>query len=174
VVVFTHDDRLSEAVRRLDIACDVFEVTRRDQSVVELRRALDPVGRYIEDALAVAGTARMPSSPAAQVVPGLCRLALEAVCMEGVRQRRLLRGDSHAEVERALGEVPALEQLLSLGLFDDPGRGDEARARLEKEAGPPLAEAFRQCEAGAEVEAANAVDLVRRTSNLVAWLRGLR
>ena len=62
VVVFTHDDRLPEAVRRLDIAAEIIEVTRRDASVVELRRALDPVGRYLEDALAVAGTADLPSA----------------------------------------------------------------------------------------------------------------
>ena len=89
VVVFTHDDRLPEAVRRLDIAAEIVEVTRRDASVVELRRALDPVGRYLEDALAVAGTADLPSSAAARVVPGLCRLGLEAACMEVVRRRRL-------------------------------------------------------------------------------------
>ena len=37
VVVLTHDDRLPEAVRRLEIAASVIEVTRRDRSVVELR-----------------------------------------------------------------------------------------------------------------------------------------
>src|SRR6202008_5019122 len=87
VVVFTHDDRLPEAVRRLDIAAEIVEVTRREASVVELRRALEPVGRYLEDALAVAGTLDVPSSAAARVVPGLCRLALEAACMEVVRRR---------------------------------------------------------------------------------------
>ena len=91
-------------MRRLDIAAEVVEVTRREGSVVELRRALDPVGRYLEDALAVAGTADLPSSAAARVVPGLCRLALEAACMEVVRRRRLSRGEPHAEVERALCE----------------------------------------------------------------------
>ena len=105
VVVFTHDDRLPEAVRRLDVAAEILEVTRRDGSVVELRRALDPVGRYLEDALAVAGTADLPSPAAARVVPGLCRLALEAACMEVVRRRRLTRGEPHAEVERALGDA---------------------------------------------------------------------
>ena len=91
VIVFTHDDRLPEAVRRLDIPAEIVEVTRRDASVVDLRRALDPVGRYLEDALAVAGTADLPSSAAARVVPGLCRLGLEAACMEVVRRRRLGR-----------------------------------------------------------------------------------
>ena len=107
VVVFTHDDRLPEAVRRLDIAAEIIEVTRRDASVVDLRRALDPVGRYLEDALAVAGTADLPSSAAARVVPGLCRLGLEAACMEVVRRRRLGRGEPYGEVERAVARAGA-------------------------------------------------------------------
>ena len=173
VVVFTHDDRLAEAVRRLDIAADIVEVTRRDGSVVDLRRSLDPIGRYLEDALAVAGTAGLPSSAAAHVVPGLCRLALEAVCMEVARRRRLTRGDPHADVERALADAGHLSRLAALALFDDMERSGDIVGRLRKEAGAPLAEVFEQCGANVEVEAASAVDLVRRVSQLTAWLRGL-
>jgi hypothetical protein len=174
VVVFTHDDRLPEAVRRLDVAAEIVEVTRRDASVVELRRALDPVGRYLEDALTVAGAGDLPSPAAAQVVPGLCRLALEAACMEVVRRRRLTRGDAHAEVERALGEAGRLTPLLALAAFDDADRGADVPPRLHREAGAPLAEAFRECDAeGHELAPAAAVDLVRRASKLAAWIRGL-
>jgi hypothetical protein len=173
ILVFTHDDRLPEAVRRLDLAADIVEVTRREGSVVELRRALDPVGRYLEDALAVAGTAELPSSAAARVVPGLCRLALEAACMEVVRARRLGRGASLAGVERALREASHLKGLLALALFDDAERGAEVLPRLEREAGPALAEVFGRCEGEIAAPPVDAVDLVRRTSNLAAWLRGL-
>jgi hypothetical protein len=174
VVVFTHDDRLPEAVRRLDIAAEIVEVTRRDASVVELRRALDPVGRYLEDALAVAGTADLPSSAATRVVPGLCRLGLEAACMEVVRRRRLGRGEPHGEVERVLSNAGPLTQLLALALFDDADRGGEVLARIKKEAGAPLAEALKQCDEGkGEIQAAAAVELVRQSSKLAAWLRGL-
>jgi recombinational DNA repair ATPase RecF len=173
VVVFTHDDRLPEAVRRLDIAAEILEVTRRDGSVVELRRSLDPVGRYLEDALAVASTAEMPSSAAAHVVPGLCRLALEATCMEVVRRRRLTRGEVHAAVEKLLSEAGSLTRLGALALFDDATRGGEVRERLRQGAGAPLAETFRRCDEGGEVPPADAVDLVRLSSKLAAWLRGL-
>ena len=174
VVVFTHDDRLPEAVRRLDIAAEIIEVTRRDASVVELRRALDPVGRYIEDALAVAGTADLPSAAAAWVVPGLCRLGLEAACMEVVRRRRLSRGEPYAEVERALGHAGRLLPLASLALFDDVERSGDVLPRLEREAGPPLAEALKRCDAGAKgADAPDALELVRQSSKLAAWLRGL-
>jgi recombinational DNA repair ATPase RecF len=174
VVVFTHDDRLPEAVRRLDIAAEVVEVTRREGSVVELRRSLDPVGRYLEDALAVAGTADVRSSAAARVVSGLCRLALEAACMEVVRRRRLTRGEPHAEVERALFDAGPLTRLAALAIFDDLERGADVHPHLERETGPAMAETFRQCEEEAqEAQAIAAVDLVRRASKLAAWLRGL-
>jgi recombinational DNA repair ATPase RecF len=173
VVVFTHDDRLPEAVRRLDIAAEILEVTRREGSIVELRRSLDPVGRYLEDALAVAVTAGLPSSAAAHVVPGLCRLALEATCMEVVRRRRLTRGEAHAAVERTVSQAGHLTGLASLALFDDVERGAEVLAHLEREAGAPLADAFRRCDESGELPAAAAVDVVRLTSKLTGWLRGL-
>ncbi len=107
VVVFTHDDRLPEAIRRLDIAATVIEVTRREGSVVEPRRSKDPVSRYIEDAMALAYTDDLPPEVARRVVPGLCREALEAACMEAIRRRRIGRGEPHAEVEALLAEASA-------------------------------------------------------------------
>jgi recombinational DNA repair ATPase RecF len=173
VVVFTHDDRLPEAVRRLDIAADIVEVTRREASVVELRRSLDPAGRYLEDALVVADTAGLASLSAAQVVPGLCRLAVEAACMEVVRRRRLRRGEAHADVERALGAAGTLARLAALAMYDDAGRADGVLPRMEREGGRPLAETFRRCDEGSPLEPAQALELVRLASKLVAWLRGL-
>jgi len=173
VVVFTHDDRLPEAVRRLDIAAEILAVTRREGSIVELRRSLDPVGRYLEDALAVAGTAGLPSSAAAHVVPGLCRLALEATCMEVVRRRRLTRGEAHTAVERTLSEAGRLTGLAALALFDDVERGGEVLERLQREAGAPLADTLRRCDESGEIPPEAAVDLVRLASELTAWLRGL-
>jgi recombinational DNA repair ATPase RecF len=174
VVVFTHDDRLPEAVRRLDVAAEIVEVTRRDASVVELRRALDPVGRYLEDALAVAGTADLPQPAAGRVVPGLCGLGLEAACMEVVRRRRLGRGEPHAEVERALHEASGLVPLASLALFDDAARARDVLPHVRREAGPALGDALARCEdTTRELAAADAVELVRQSSKLAAWLRGL-
>jgi hypothetical protein len=160
-------------VRRLDIPVEILEVTRRDASVVELRRALDPVGRYLEDALAVAGTADLPSSVAAQVVPGLCRLALEAACMEVVRRRRLGRGEPHAEVEAALRDAGRLGRLLALALFDDAVRDGEVPPRLEKDGGAPFAATVRRCDEGTVGTDGAAVELVRQSGKLAAWLRGL-
>jgi energy-coupling factor transporter ATP-binding protein EcfA2 len=175
VLVFTHDDRLPEAVRRLDIAAEIIEVTRREASVVELRRALDPVGRYIEDAFAVASTGDLPSSAATRVVPGLCCLALEAACMEVVRRRRLARGEPHADVERILREAAHLPRLAALAVFDDVERVGEVPPRLDHDIGPGEAETFRLCHEGAlDIHEAAAVDLVRRASKIAAWIQGQR
>jgi hypothetical protein len=173
VVVFTHDDRLPEAVRRLDIPAEIVEVTRRENSVVEVRRSLDPVGRYLEDALAVAGTAELPTSAAARVVPGLCRLAVEAACMEAVRRRRLTRGEPYGDVERLLGDADGLASLASLALFDVPSRGKDVPRRLEQDVGRELADIFRRCEGQGEIAASETLDLARLSSKLVAWLRGV-
>jgi hypothetical protein len=37
VVIFTHDDRLTEAIRRLRIEARIVEIVRRENSVVEVR-----------------------------------------------------------------------------------------------------------------------------------------
>jgi hypothetical protein len=72
------DESAPEAIRRLDIAATVIEVTRREGSIVETRRSKDPISRTIEDAMALACTADLPAEVARRVVPGLCREALEA------------------------------------------------------------------------------------------------
>jgi ABC-type hemin transport system ATPase subunit len=148
VVVLTHDDRLPEAVRRLEILATVIGVTRRDGSVVEVKRELDPVRRYLDDAFALAKTDRLPAAVAERVIPGFCRLALEAACATVVRRRRLGRGEPHAEVERALAGA-TLNRLAALALFDDGSRGGDVRMRLNREYMPRAADAFRQCNEGA-------------------------
>ena len=65
VIVFTHDERLPEAVRRFGIKSTFLSVTRRPKSVVEVRTGLDPVRANIEDALALVHTTELPSTGAA-------------------------------------------------------------------------------------------------------------
>jgi len=49
VVIFTHDDRLPEALRRLQVEANIIEVLRREGSVVELREVRNPVRQYLDD-----------------------------------------------------------------------------------------------------------------------------
>lgn len=132
VIVFTHDDRLPEAVRRLRIKATHFAVTRRPGSVVEVRTALDPVSAAIDDALALVHTAELSREVLQRVVPGYCRSAVEAACQQVVRRRRLGKGQVHAEVERELEDARKLNALASLAMFDDATRGGDVLPRLNR------------------------------------------
>ena len=132
VIVFTHDDRLTEAVRRLRIKSTILSVTRRPKSVVEVRPALDPVQAHIEDALALVHTTELPPEILCKVVPGYCRAALEASFITIVRRQRLAQGSLHAEVEEELTRAGKLTPLAALALFDDKDKGGDVMKRLNQ------------------------------------------
>ncbi len=173
VIVLTHDDRLPEAVRRLNIEATVIGVTRREHSVVELRRELDPVARHLADARSLALTKDLPPKIAQRVIPGFCRAAIEAACMETVRLRRLGRGDKHADVEQALiGQT--LTNLAALALFDDRDRGGDVLARINKSFGAPAGDAFKICNRGSHVGyEGDPMGLIRMVTVLTTGLREL-
>jgi hypothetical protein len=108
------DDRLHEAARRLGLSATVIGVTRRARSVVEVRQITDPVSNLLDDARAVARTPDLPKGVAGRVVPGFCRTAIEAACMEAVRRRRLGRGETHEQVEELLANDARTHPLMAL------------------------------------------------------------
>jgi len=170
VVVFTHDDRLPEAVRRLGIAATVVEVARREGSIVETRAALDPVSRYLEDARAVVKD-RLPSDVARRVVPGLCRSALEAACMEAVRRRRIGRGEPHAAVEKTLLDAQTLSPLAALAVFDDAGQTGQVTATVKEATDETGAKAFQACKSGAHGDFGGDLSLlVQQAERVARWL----
>jgi recombinational DNA repair ATPase RecF len=131
VIVFTHDDRLPEAVRRLGIDARIIEVTRHEDSNVDLRLSLDPVARNLDDARALVRTRELPEVVAHQVVPSFCRAAIEAACIEVVRRRRIERGESHLAVEAELERAAKTTSKLALAIFDDANRGGEVAAKVQ-------------------------------------------
>jgi hypothetical protein len=114
LVVFTHDDRLPEAVRRLGIDARILQVTRQPGSVVTVTETMDPVERHLRDARMVARDQALPPGVAARLIPGFCRGAIEAACTETTRRRRLSQGEPHAEVERLLTDLTTTKQRLAL------------------------------------------------------------
>jgi energy-coupling factor transporter ATP-binding protein EcfA2 len=173
VVVFTHDDRLPEAVRRLGIEATMLEVTRREGSVVDLRAAQDPVGRYIEDARALARTDNLPAPAARRVIPGLCREALEAACMEAVRRRRFGKGESRAAVEELLvARGKKLTPLAALAVFDETERAADVLARINKDVSREAGDAFKACADGTHAEFdGDKLALVHDAERLARWLQ---
>jgi len=167
VVVFTHDERLPEAVRRLGIAATVIGVIRQPGSEVDVRIQLDPLERALEDARAVLLTDELDGRVAPRVVPGLCRLAVEAACSERVRRVRLERGDTHHAVEDELARATSVLARVALAVFDDAGRAGDVLRYFDNRSGGRYADALQALKRGAhQPVGCDLRDLVRDTALL--------
>ena len=149
IVVFTHDDRLPDAVRRLNVPATIIEILRRAGSVVEQREVRAPVRQYLDDAFALVNTTDLPKIARERVVPGLCRQSLEAACLDVVRRRRLTRGDSHDQVERLFETHAKLVPRLALAFFDDAEKAGDVYTRLKNQIGPWQVDTVKLCNEGA-------------------------
>ncbi|SFN48891.1 AAA domain-containing protein [Pseudonocardia ammonioxydans] len=147
VVVFTHDDRLADAVRRLELSATIWEVARGERSAVEMRPSGDPIARYLDDARAMNLTTALPPDVRSELVASCCRSAIEAACHAKIRSARLGKGYSHAEVEAAILEANTTNKKANLAVFDTINGGDLS-VKLAA-AGPGAADAFRMCKKGA-------------------------
>jgi recombinational DNA repair ATPase RecF len=147
VVVFTHDDRLPEAIRRLGITARVLEVSRGAESRVSVRETASPWRRHLDDARALARSDGVPELVRRTAVPGFCRLGIEAACADAVRRRELGAGRDHRDVEDDLADASKLLPLLGLTLFRDTRRAGEVYGRLDRH-GRWAADAIRACNEG--------------------------
>lgn len=120
VVVFTHDDRLPQSVRRLGIEARIVEVTRGSGSRVEVATVEDPARRHLDDARAVARDENVPRDQKAQVVAELCRFALESACHDVHYRRQLAQGRDRAVVEAELTTAGKTSRRLALVVVGDP------------------------------------------------------
>lgn len=171
VVVFTHDNRLPEAIRRLQIDATIWEVQRREGSVVELRKNLDPVRRYLDDANALARTQELPEDVRRPVVAGFCRSALEAASHAIIRRKRISRGESRTSIETLIDGTHTLNQTLALAMFDDTRRAGDVYPALNR-VGPWAADAARACQENVHgAQHSNLETLVQHTSRLAKELK---
>lgn len=173
VIVFTHDPRLVEAVRRLQISVTVQEVTRRARSAVQLRVTDNATSQYLSDARHVARTASAVGDKLVRrVVPGFCRSAVEAACLQVVRRRRLGRGDRHDDVEQQVQSTTGLLDLMSLALFDTADKAGDVLRHLNQGRGlRGGADTVQAVKAGAHGNyAGDPHELVRATERLTEYL----
>jgi len=175
VLVLTHDARLAEAVRRMEIPATILEVTRRAGSAVEVRRSLDPVDQSIRDAWQLLRSQDALGPPvASQVAVTFCRQALEAAMESAIRRRRLGRGETHADVEELLRDTHGLHALASLVLFDDPGKGGDVYKTLNNRFDRTATDAFREIKEHAhKLYPGSLPDLVSRAERLARGLQEL-
>lgn len=69
VLVFTHDDRLPGAVRRLGITASILEIKRHGDSQVQVRAALTPASRRLYPLNCAAGLLQFDSSLSTSIGP---------------------------------------------------------------------------------------------------------
>lgn len=142
VIVFTHDERLREATRRLRLPAKVLEVSRGRRSKVTVRLRGHPVDDYIDDARAVFSTDGYPQEARRRVIPGLCRNAIEAACSEAAFRRLLAGGVRHEDARDELENARTLFERMALALWGDEKRaGDvvrEINGSLGRQAGDCL------------------------------------
>jgi predicted ATPase len=171
VVVFTHDNRLPEAVRRLQVDATIWEVMRREGSIVELRKNLDPVARYLDDANALARTSELADEVRRPVVSGFCRSAIEAACHERIRRERIGRGEAHAIVEDRIEAAQTLTQSVALALFGDHRAGAGVLPALNA-VGGWAADVFKACQDNVHGAARGSLQsLVDNTARLIKEIR---
>ncbi|MET8796789.1 AAA family ATPase [Nocardia sp. NPDC004568] len=170
VVVFTHDDRLAEAVRRMQIDARIVEVQRRERSVVEVRLASDPVHRYLDDARALLRTPQLPRTIADELVATCCRSALEAASLARAKRVLLAGGMDHREVQRRIDRAQSTRAMVTLAVLGPGHRIEDLNKHLAKE-GRWAVEVVRDATAGAHVPIdRDLAELIADTERFAEWL----
>lgn len=171
VIVFTHDLRLPEAVRRLQIPATVLDVQRRERSVVQVRVSIDPVRRYIDDARALSLTRNLPRAEADEMIALCCRLAIESAATTKVRRVLGEHGFPQSDITEQLDKAERTVQKLALAVFYDRTRESDVLAHLDQELAPWASTVIRMCNSGAHGSTPDELgDLVNRAERIAKWL----
>ncbi|MFE5478842.1 AAA family ATPase [Nocardia sp. NPDC056541] len=172
VVVFTHDERLAEAVRRMQLDATVLEVQRRERSIVEVRVTGDPVRRYLDDARSLLRTPQLPPAIADELVATCCRSAIEAAGLAKARQELLAVGLEHGEVERRVRNAHTTRAMITLAIMGVGARVDDLNKHLSAVGGRWLVGVLRDATAGAHVPIDRPMrELISDTERFITWLR---
>lgn len=164
VVVFTHDERLPEAIRRMSIDARTIRVKRRGRSEVEIVASPPPSARYIDDAFALINTPSLPPAVKARVVPGFCRSAIEAACATRIRRRRLSEGRPHAAVEEELAQLESLRSWLAAAFGLTISQGHEIDDALRRIGGDGAVRLVRTVARGGHAPVDDDLETLTRTT----------
>jgi hypothetical protein len=128
VIVFTHDDRLADAMDRLQIPVRVLAVARSERSTVEVVTRHDATERALKEARALARDEAIDHDIATSAVAGFCRVAIEERAARLYRRRALAAKTPLDQIDQTLQRWPMLWDRVSLGAFGE--RVENAKARV--------------------------------------------
>ena len=175
VVVFTHDNRLPDTLRRLQIPTAVLTAARRPGSLLELKKTLNPTQAAVEDARAVQLSSGLPEEVPRRVVPNLCRQAIEAACLESGRRKLLASGLDFSECDKQWTNAERLLPRIAISLYGDADRAGDVLSTLRNKFGGWAVKTVQQCNrqthTGASYET-DLKDLINRTESLAQRLAG--
>ncbi|SDK19954.1 AAA domain-containing protein [Actinopolyspora mzabensis] len=118
VVVLSHDDRLPESARRTGVDARILHVTRGSGSTVDITESHHPAQRHVADARTIAHDEQLDNDVKADVLPGLCRMAVEAAARDIFLARRFSRGADRATTEDEWNRTHKTRQCVALALYD--------------------------------------------------------
>lgn len=178
VVVFSHDTRLPDALRYHRIPATVLEISRQDRSQVSVRTADDPVQLALDEAREVVRELACAPEVLAEVLPGLCRIALEAALHEVVMRRVFNPGTPSwktAKIEESLGKGGKLVQLASLALYGERRADGVVYAELTERLGAETSQVIGWCNRGSHtaVDVSDPPARIDRTARVAKRLRRL-
>jgi len=167
VIVFTHDERLPAATRRLGLNAHIQRITRRADSKIDISPETSPSARALEEAHALVHSEEQLSTSVARLaVASLCRSAIESALVD--RAWRTWHGP-HPELERALDQVHSTSQLAAIALFQSPDQGAKVMGWFNARS-PILASTFKAVRSGSHGEwphGTNLRQLIRNAEALV-------
>jgi hypothetical protein len=148
IVVFTHDDRLLQALRRLALPATAHMIDRKEQSVVTVLPVSGRVDQYLRDADALAKDTVLPADLLAVAVSGYCRDAVDETATEIARRRILATGKSVADTEAALRSAHTTRALLALALLGDVRKTSGELDKALNDLGPTTRDVLAACVEG--------------------------
>ena len=176
VIVFTHDTRLRNAVRQLQIDAQIIEVARSLNSLVAAQQVDGPVWRNLEDARAILRAEQVHESTKARIIPVFCRQALEAACIEALWRTRATSDIDREQTEEDIRKAQMLTDKLELLLLGATEHGGDLLETVKQKFGEAAADVVMDCNRGAHGGALSMPlnTLLNRTGSLADKLRKMR
>jgi hypothetical protein len=162
VVVFSHDDRLTESVRRTAPEARIVQVERGADSKVQVVACQSPARRYIKDVKELLADENVPPAVISKAVPGYVRLAVEAAAHEVHFANQLRAGTTRDKVEARWESAMTTSTKVALAML-----GDKSASLSSWQRGPHRSRILGICRRGVHEgltgSADSAVDDLRRT-----------
>jgi ABC-type lipoprotein export system ATPase subunit len=176
VVVFTHDTRLTEVLRYHRIKATIREVRRGQRSTVTVAPCDDPVKRELDAARALVKDSRITPEVLGEILPGQCRLALEAALREPAQRKLVSARLGHTEIAERIVQAHQLTELAALALFGAKRDKRAVYQELERRVGAESTQVIELCNKGAHstiMDITQADHFVKRAAEAAERLRTL-